>query len=108
MDQALVALISIATAVIIALIGVVYRSLSLGLEKKVDKELYIKTIGSIESAVQGINGTATTLKQVVENVSDIHKTFLTVKEHEYKCTLHAMEIENKVLKQRAKRQTDEV
>lgn len=101
MDQALVAIISIATAIIIALIGVVYRSLSIGLEKKVDKELYVKTIGSIETAVQGINGTATTLKHVVENVADIHKTFLTVKEHEYICKLHAALRENEELKKNA-------
>lgn len=98
MDQALVAIISIATAIIIGLIGVVYRSLSVGLDKKVDKELYIKTIGSIEAAVQGINGTATTLKHVVENVADIHEKFLTIKEHEYKCALHMIEMENKMLK----------
>lgn len=99
MDHALVAIISISVAIILALVGIVYRSLSLGLEKKVDKELYIKTIGSIEAAVQGINGTATTLKHVVDNISDIHEKFLTIKEHEYKCALQGLKNEQRTKKQ---------
>jgi len=102
MDQAVIALVSIGVAIILGLVGVVYKSLSAGLEKKVDKELYIKTIASIETAVQGINGTATTLKSVVESVASIHQTFMTLREHEYICKLNNARLENENLRRDAK------
>lgn len=87
-----IAVIAILVATIAALVGIAYRALSVKIDAKVDKELYIQTIQSIQKAVDGINGTATMLKSVVENVANIHKDFLTIKEHDYICRLRTAEL----------------
>lgn len=79
--------LSIGIGLIIALIGIIYRSLSLKIENKVDKDLYIQTITSIEKALDKINGTADKLHQVVNDVAAIQDKFLTIKEHDYKCEI---------------------
>jgi hypothetical protein len=79
--------VGLSVGIICALIGVVYSSLSKQLEKKVDKDLYVQAMQSIEKALDSINGTALTLKNVVQDVSNIQDKFLTKQEHEYICAI---------------------
>jgi len=77
----------LSVGIIAALLGILYRNLSTRISTKVDKELYLKTVASIEKALESINGTAQTLKTVVESIASIHEKYLTIKEHDYLCAL---------------------
>lgn len=94
-SSVLLSTVGISVVIICALIGIVYRSLTAQLEKKVDKDLYIQAIETIKNALNSINGTAVTLKNVVNDVSSIQDKFLTKQEHEYICRLKEAEAKMK-------------
>lgn len=83
---------TIGSAIIVGLVGLVYRILNIKVDSKVDKELYLQTIGTIQKSVEGINGTAKELKDIAAHLSDIDnkldEKFLTIKEHEYLCLIN--------------------
>ena len=102
-----VALISILGAGILALVGLVWRNLSAHVEKKVntdshndlekkvdtklDAELYQETMVHIKKAVDGINGTAQTLKILADDIITINRENITRKEFDYEIRLHRSE-----------------
>ena len=102
-----VALISILGGGLIALIGLVWRNLNAHVEKKVnttshddlekkvdnklDAELYTETMTHIRKAVDGINGTAQTLKTLADDIVTINRENITRKEFDYELRLHRSE-----------------
>ena len=102
-----VALISILGGGLIALIGLVWRNLNAHVEKKVnttshddlekkvdnklDTELYTETMTHIRKAVDGINGTAQTLKTLADDIVTINRENITRKEFDYELRLHRSE-----------------
>ena len=102
-----VALISILGGGLIALIGLVWRNLSAHVEKKVsmtshddlekkvngklDADLYKETMTHIQKAVDGINGTAQTLRALADDIIIINKNNITRKEFDYELRLHRSE-----------------
>ena len=100
-------LISFLAAVLFALIGLVWRNLNTHVEKKVDTtshedlekkvdtkldaELYKETMLHIQKAVDGINGTAQTLKTLANDIAAIQEKFMTRKDFEYEIRLHHSE-----------------
>jgi len=97
-------LIITGTGIVIALIGLIWRNLSSQVEKKLDKalhndlerkvdgkldtQLYTETMIHIQKAVDGINGTAQTLKVLALDIAKIQETFVTKKDlriHELEC-----------------------
>ena len=102
-----VALISILGGGLIALIGLVWRNLNAHVEKKLDTsshndlekkvdgkldaQLYNETMIHIKKAVDGINGTAQTLKVLANDIITINKNNITRKEFDYELRLHRSE-----------------
>ena len=102
-----VTLISILGGGLIALIGLVWRNLNAHVEKKVnmtshddlekkvngklDTELYQETMVHIKKAVDGINGTAQTLKVLANDIITINRENITRKEFDYELRLHRSE-----------------
>ena len=102
-----VALISILSAGLMALIGLVWRNLNRHVEKKVnvtshddlekkvdgklDAELYQETMVHIKKAVDGINGTAQTLRTLADDIITINRENITRKEFDYEIRLHRSE-----------------
>ena len=102
-----VALISILGGGLIALIGLVWRNLNAHVEKKLDTsshndlekkvdgkldaQLYNETMIHIKKAVDGINGTAQTLKVLANDIITINKNNITRKEFDYELRLHHSE-----------------
>jgi hypothetical protein len=86
-----ISILILGLATLFSLLGIIYRSMIKKIEtldiKKVDKDLYKETLSHLQKAVDGINGTAATLKTVVDSISNIQEEFLTLKEHNYMCRL---------------------
>ena len=93
----------------ITLIGLVWRNLTIQVNKKVDKANYDETIKHITKAVDGINGTAKTLKDLARDISVIQNKFITRQEHDYELRLHRSECPVvRELARRMDRSTNEV
>ena len=86
-------LVSVASGIIIGLLGLVWASLNKRIDSKVDGDVYQETMIHIQKAVEGINGTATELKHLAEEISNIQNKFMTTKEFEYEIRLHKSECE---------------
>jgi len=102
-----VALISILGGGLIALIGLVWRNLNAHVEKKLDTsshndlekkvdgkldaQLYNETMIHIKKAVDGINGTAQTLKVLANDIITINQNNITRKEFDMELRLHRSE-----------------
>ena len=73
------------------LIGIIYRSVRTQIDSKVGIEKYLEAMSHIDKALDAINGTATTLKNVEASIKEIeHKLeekYLTIREHELQCAV---------------------
>jgi len=102
-----VAFISILAAALAGLIGLVYRNLNARVENKLgkdshdelvklvegkmDTQLYKETMVHIQKAVDGINGTAQTLRSLAKDITEIQDKFMTSKDFQYELRLHHSE-----------------
>lgn len=91
MDDQSLTIILVAMGVIISLIGLVYKTLSNKVDEKLDKDLYAQNMLHLEKMVDGINGTAATLKTMALEINKIQNTFLTEKDFQAAMKIHDLE-----------------
>ena len=103
-------ILALGVTIIIGLVGLIYKNVNDKVDRKVDREshddlvkavskkldekYYKETMLHIQKAVDGINGTAKTLKDLAESISKIQNKFdlfITKKDFEYELRLHHSE-----------------
>ena len=95
MTSGILPILGIVIIIFMALVGTVYKSLSAKIDTKVDHDLYIKTISTIEKALEKINGAAATLERIGIEVRNIQTEFMTRKDFEYEMKIYQLSKDGK-------------